>query len=62
MGNNLLSSPRLGQLIFGVLFLAVGIFGALDAEFSKAWIWVGLLVAAGCAGLASAIGTLRKER
>jgi len=51
-----------GMLVFGALFVALGIAGLTDAETDPAWVWAGLLAAAGTAGLAAAIRTALDAR
>lgn len=53
----------LHHLIFGVLFIAVGVLGlGGNADADVEWIWVGLLGAAGVAGLVAVVGSLRADR
>ena len=49
---------HIGRLIFGVVFVVIGIYGVTDAEPDAGWIWVAVFAAGGLAGLATAIRNL----
>ena len=49
---------HIGRLIFGVCFIVMGVFGVVDANFSTTWVWVGILAAAGVAGLVTTLRSL----
>lgn len=52
----------IGMLVFGVLFVALGIAGVSDTETNPNWVSAGLLAAAGVTGLAGAVRNLLARR
>jgi hypothetical protein len=46
--------------IFGIVFVAIGLFGlGGDPDGGVSWVWVGLLAAAGLAGLVAVVNGIR---
>lgn len=44
-----------------MLFIVIGIFGIVDADFDTTWVWVSILAAAGIVGLSTTIRSLFTE-
>lgn len=53
--------PHVGRLIFGIVFVVIGIFGIVDADFSTTWVWASVFAAGGVVGLVTTVRSLSTE-